>query len=238
MEKWRLSSNEVYFGNNSVENQWKLQITITELQHQKFFHLQTPTPSRRNPFHLRTADVDQTFVDLDYITVILFNRWLDISKRVQCRWVNISKRVQWFQTSFSIFQCICDPCSAPVTWNNLVFFLLILEINKPFCMNRFQGSKKEFNLDLLDFFTSIKLWSYLIGIPFIKISRFSKLESRSWPKNFRNSRNEISRLAKNLDIRGNQISRFGKKIAKPRNFLLTKISDIKVISTELKNIKL
>ena len=31
MEKWRLSSNEVYFGNNSVENQWKLQITITEL---------------------------------------------------------------------------------------------------------------------------------------------------------------------------------------------------------------
>ena len=58
-------------------------------------------------------------------------------------------------------------------------------------MNWFQGSKSEFNLDLLDFFTFIKLLSYLIGIPFIEISRFSNLEFlgnkfRGWPKNFRN----------------------------------------------------
>ena len=85
---------------------------------------------------------------------------------------------------------------------------LILEINKPVRMNRFQDSKSEFNLNLFDFFTFIKLLSHSVGIPFIKISRFSKLEFRGnkfrgWSKNFRNSRNEISRLAKNLDIRGN-----------------------------------
>ena len=85
---------------------------------------------------------------------------------------------------------------------------VILEINKPFHMNQFQCSKSEFNLDLFDFFTFIKLLSYLIGILFIKISRFSKLEFfrnkfRGWPNRFRNSQNETSRLAKNLDIRGN-----------------------------------
>ena len=46
------------------------------------------------------------------------------------------------------------------------------------------------------------------------------------------SRKYISWLAKNLDIRGNQISRFGKKIAKPRNFLPAKISDNKVYSNK------
>ena len=80
---------------------------------------------------------------------------------------------------------------------------MILEINKPFRMNWFQGSKSEFNFDLLDFFTFIKLLSYLFGMPFIKISRFSELEFRGWPKNSRNLRNEISRLVKNLDIREN-----------------------------------
>ena len=71
---------------------------------------------------------------------------------------------------------------------------VILEINKLFRMNRFPGSKSEFNRDLFDFFTFIKLLSYLIGIPLIKILRFSKLQFcgnkfRSWPKKFRNSRN-------------------------------------------------
>ena len=79
---------------------------------------------------------------------------------------------------------------------------MISEINKPFRVNWFQGSKSEFNFDLFDFFTFIKL-SYLIGMPFIEISRFSELEFRGWPKSFRNSRNEISRLVKNLDIREN-----------------------------------
>ena len=37
---------------------------------------------------------------------------------------------------------------------------VILEINKPF---RFQGRKSEFNLDLFNFFTFIKLLWYLIG---------------------------------------------------------------------------
>ena len=57
----------------------------------------------------------------------------------------------------SIFQCICDLCSAPATWNNLCPFEcghVIFEINKPFRINRFQGSKWEFNLDLFDFFPS------------------------------------------------------------------------------------
>ena len=31
MEKMKIKFNEVYFGNNSVENQKKLQITIPEL---------------------------------------------------------------------------------------------------------------------------------------------------------------------------------------------------------------
>ena len=54
------------------------------------------------------------------------------------------------------------------------------EINKPFHINSFQGSKSEFNLDVFDFFAFIKLLSYLIGIPFIKISRFSKLQFSEW----------------------------------------------------------
>ena len=86
------------------------------------------------PFHLRTTDADKTFADLEHITVILFNRLLSY------QWVNISKQVQWFQTSFFIFQCLCDPCSTPATWNNLLSFgcgHMIVEINKPFCMNRF-----------------------------------------------------------------------------------------------------
>ena len=57
MDKIKIKFNEVYFGNNSLENQYKLQITIHELSHQKCFHLQTPTPSHRNPFNLRTTDV-------------------------------------------------------------------------------------------------------------------------------------------------------------------------------------
>ena len=108
--------------------------------------------------------LNKTFVDLEYITVILFNKWLAY------QWVNISKQIQWFQTSFSIIQCICDLCSAPATWNNLFPFgcgHVIVEINKPFRMNRFYGSKSEFNLDLFYFSTFIKLLSYLTGIPFI-----------------------------------------------------------------------
>ena len=138
--------------------------------------------------------LNKTFIDLEYITVILFNRWFAYW------WVNISKQVQWFKTSFSIFQCICDPCSTLATWNNLFPFgsgHMMLEINKIFCMNWFRGSNSEFNLDLFDFFTFIKLLSYLITIPFIKISRFSKLELRGnkfrgWPKKFRNLQNKIS----------------------------------------------
>ena len=85
---------------------------------------------------------------------------------------------------------------------------MILELDKPFRMNRVQGSKSEFNLDLFDFFTVIKLLLYLMGIPFMKISRFSKLEFcgnkfRGCSKNFGNSQKKISRMAKNLDIGGN-----------------------------------
>ena len=109
-------------------------------------------------------------------------------------------------------------------------------------MNWFQGSKSEFNLDLLDFFTFIKLLSYLIGIPFIEISRFSNLEFlgnkfRGLSKNSRNSRNEISRFAKNLAIRGNQIPQFREKIAKPRNILPAKTPDNEVMPLRLYNIK-
>ena len=82
-------------------------------------------------------------------------------------------------------------------------------------------------LHIVIYITKIKHW--------IEISRFSKLEFRGskfcgWPKNFRNSRNEISGLAKNLDIHGDLFSRFSKKFAKPRNFLPAKISDNKVNS--------
>ena len=106
---------------------------------------------------------------------------------------------------------------------------VILEITKSFHMNRFQGIKSEFNLNLFDFFAFTKLLSYLIGIPFIKISKFSKLEFCGnkfcgWPKIFRNSRNEISRLTKDIEI-----SLSGKNIAKPGNFLPAKISDNKVV---------
>ena len=76
--------------------------------------------------------------------------------------------------------------------------------------------------------TKIKHW--------IEISGFSKLEFRGnkfrgWPKNFRNSWNEISRLAKNFDIRGNQIPQFGEKprnreIFFPRKFLTLKYVNI------------
>ena len=82
-------------------------------------------------------------------------------------------------------------------------------------------------LHIVIYITKIKHW--------IEISRFSKLEFRGSkfcgrPKNFRNSRNEISGLAKILDIRGDLFSRFSKKFAKPRNFLPAKISDNKVNS--------
>ena len=74
-------------------------------------------------FIFRRQMLNKTFLDLEYITVILFNRWLNYY------WVNISKRVQWFQTSFSIFQC-----------DHLFPFgcgHVIVEINKPFRMNWF-----------------------------------------------------------------------------------------------------
>ena len=54
--------------------------------------------------------------------------------------------------------------------------------------------------------TKIKHW--------IEISRFSKSGLRCWPKNFRNLL-------------------FGKKVAKPKNFLPTKIFDNKVMPTDL-----
>ena len=142
---------------------------------------------------------------------------------------------------FPFFSAFVIPAALQSSEINLFPFgcgHVILEINKPFHMNRFQGSKSEFNLDLFDFFTFIKLLPYLIGIPFIKISMFSKLEFCGnkfcgWPKIFRNSQNEISRFAKSLGIRRNYISRFVKNIAKPQNFLPAKISDNKVIGRRL-----
>ena len=142
--------------------------------------------------------LNKTFVDLEYIIVQQMARLL-VGQYQQTAPYG-SKQVSPFFSAFVI------PEELRATWSNLFPFgcgHVILEITKSFRMNRFKGSKSEFNLDLFDFFIFTKLLSYLIGVPFIKILRFWKLEFSGWPKNFRNSRNEIWRLTKNIDIFGN-----------------------------------
>ena len=65
---------------------------------------------------------------------------------------------------------------------------------------------------MFDFFTFIKLLPYWTGITFIKILRLSKLEFCGWPKNFRNSWNEVSRLAKILLFAGMKFRDLAKKL--------------------------
>ena len=76
MEKIKIKFNEVYFGNNSVENQYKLQLTIHELKHQKCSIFKLPLRVTGILFIFGQQMFNNTVVDLEYITVILFNRWL------------------------------------------------------------------------------------------------------------------------------------------------------------------
>ena len=196
MEKIKFKFNEVYFGNNCRKS-----IKITN-------HNSWAITSKIFPSSDSHSESQESFSFLDdrcwvrpssIWSILLSSCSTDgslTSGSISVHGSNGSKQVSPFFSAFV----------PPATWNNLFPFgygHVILEINKRFRMNWFQGSKSEFNLDLFDFFTFIKLLSYLIVIPFIKISRFSKLEFRGLPKKFRNLRNKISRSAKNLDIRGN-----------------------------------
>ena len=86
-----------------INKNYKSQFLSHNIKNISIFKLPLQVPGIL--FMFRRQMLNKTFVNLEYITVILFNRWLAY------QWVNISKRAQWFQTSFSIFQYICDPCS-------------------------------------------------------------------------------------------------------------------------------
>ena len=86
-----------------INKNYKSQFLSHNIKNISIFKLPLQVPGIL--FMFRRQMLNKTFVNLEYITVILFNRWLAY------QWVNISKRAQWFQTSFFIFQCICDPCS-------------------------------------------------------------------------------------------------------------------------------
>ena len=107
-KKWRksrLSSMKciLEISLQKINKNYKSQFLSHNIKNIPIFKLPLQVPGIL--FMFRRQMLNKTFVNLEYITVILFNRWLAY------QWVNISKRTQWFQTSFSIFQCICDPCS-------------------------------------------------------------------------------------------------------------------------------
>ena len=107
-KKWRksrLSSMKciLEISLQKINKNYKSQFLSHNIKNISIFKLLLQVPGIL--FMFRRQMLNKTFVNLEYITVILFNRWLGY------QWVNISKRTQWFQTSFSIFPCICDPCS-------------------------------------------------------------------------------------------------------------------------------